>query len=145
MQIDFGIANPALFRLMSDPERVLDSPAARAGRQVLEARVHRIALTGRLRVSERRAVDLIQAAGVGAILTVLTTAPALRDVAVADDLYAAVLDRIATADRDHADDTGGGPKAPAVALRAIAPRLDMLSTSERQLLTEWLDRAIDAL
>jgi hypothetical protein len=33
----------------------------------------------------------------------------------------------------------------AVALRAIAPRLDMLTDAERKLLAEWLDRAIDAL
>ena len=31
MQIDFGVANPALFRLFSDPERVLQSPAAQSG------------------------------------------------------------------------------------------------------------------
>jgi hypothetical protein len=32
-----------------------------------------------------------------------------------------------------------------VALRAIAPQLNMLSKAERQLLTEWLNRAINAL
>ena len=34
--------------------------------------------------------------------------------------------------------------ATAVAFRAVAPRLDMLSDAERLLLTEWLDRAITA-
>lgn len=33
---------------------------------------------------------------------------------------------------------------PAVALRASTSQLDMLSGAERQLLTEWLDRAIEA-
>ena len=33
----------------------------------------------------------------------------------------------------------------AVAFRAIAPHLDMLSAAERQLLSDWLDRAINAL
>src|ERR1700710_1853188 len=35
-QIEFAVANPTLFRLLSDPSRVLHSPAARSGRQVLE-------------------------------------------------------------------------------------------------------------
>src|ERR1700753_2950776 len=35
-QIDFGVANPALFRLLSDPDRVQRSPAAQSGRRVLE-------------------------------------------------------------------------------------------------------------
>src|SRR5215203_1814232 len=37
-QIEFGVANPGLFRLLSDPDRALSSPAAQAGRQVLAAR-----------------------------------------------------------------------------------------------------------
>ncbi len=51
MQIDFGVANPTLFGLLSDPARGRRSPAAQSGQHVLESRVHRIAVTGRLRVS----------------------------------------------------------------------------------------------
>src|SRR5690242_2856509 len=58
-QIDFGLDNPAVFRLLSDPDRAGRSPAARSGMLVLESRVHRIALTGRLRVSEQGAVHLV--------------------------------------------------------------------------------------
>src|ERR1700761_4821676 len=43
-QIDFGVANPALFRLLSDPTRGARSPAAQSGRRVLETRVHRVAV-----------------------------------------------------------------------------------------------------
>jgi hypothetical protein len=42
-------------------------------RRVLESRVHRVAVTGRLGVSEQRAVNIIQAAGIGAIQTLLST------------------------------------------------------------------------
>ncbi len=34
-QIEFGLANPALFALLSDPRRVAGSPAARSGKEVL--------------------------------------------------------------------------------------------------------------
>lgn len=142
MQIDFGVANPALFRLFSDPERVLQSPAAQLGRRVLESRVHRVAKSGRLRVSERRAVDLIQAAGIGTIQTLLATPPEHRDADLAEDMFEAVLRQILV---DAPDSTGNGPTATAVAFRAIAPRLEALTEAERQLLAEWLDRVIAGL
>ncbi|HEV2593364.1 MAG TPA: TetR/AcrR family transcriptional regulator, partial [Gaiellaceae bacterium] len=89
MQIDFGVANPALFRLLSDPDRVLHSPAAQSGRSVLESRVYRVAVTGRLRVSEQRAVNIIQAAGIGAIQTLLSTPAEQRDAGLAESMYEA--------------------------------------------------------
>src|ERR1700710_1013639 len=93
-QMAFGLANPTLFRLLSDPSRVVHSPAAQSGRQVLASRVHRIAVTGRLRVSEQRAVDLIQAAGIGAIQTLPSTPPEQRDPGLAQDMFLAVLGHI---------------------------------------------------
>ncbi|MBO1765444.1 TetR/AcrR family transcriptional regulator [Allobranchiibius sp. GilTou38] len=136
-QIDFGLANPAVFRLLSDPDRVIVSPAAQAGRHILAARVRRLATTARLRVTEQRAVGLIQAAGIGTIQTLLATPPEERDPELADAMLDAVLARILT---DACAETPSGPIATAVALRAFAPQLHELSESERQLLIEWLDR-----
>jgi AcrR family transcriptional regulator len=141
-QIDFGVANPTLFRLLSDPDRVVHSPAAQMGKGVLESRVHRVAETGRLRVSEPRAVNLIQAAGIGAIQTLLSTPPEHRDAGLAESMYEAVLRQILT---DAPERSEAGPMATTVAFRAAVPRLDMLSDNERRLMTEWLDRAVDAL
>ncbi len=142
MQIDFGLANPALFRLFSDPERVLQSPAAQSGRRVLESRVHRVAESGRLRVSERRAVNLIQAAGIGTIQTLLATPPERRDSGLAEGMFEAVLQQILV---DAPDSTGNGSAATAVAFRAITPHLEALTEAERRLLAEWLDRVIAGL
>jgi len=141
-QIDFGVANPTLFGLLSDPCRELRSPAAQSGKHVLKSRIHRIAVTGRLRVSEQRAVELIHAAGTGTVLTILSTPLEQRDHGLVEDMYDAVLRQILTNAPERARN---GSMATAVACRAIAPRLDMLSDAERQLLAEWLDRAIDAL
>ena len=142
MQIDFGVANPALFRLFSDPERVLQSRAAQSGRRVLASRVHRVAESGRLRVSERRAVDLIQAAGIGTIQTLLATPPERRDAGLAEGMFEAVLRQILV---DAPDSTGNGSIATAVAFRAITPQLEALTDAERRLLAEWLDRVIAGL
>ena len=139
--LDFGLANPTLFALLSDPARNQGSPAARSGLHVLAARVHRIALSGRLRVSEARAVDLVHAAGTGAVLTLLCTPAEHRDLGLAADLLDAVLRHILL------DAPAPGPPGhvpPAVALRASAAQLDVLSDAERRLLADWLDRIITA-
>ena len=142
MQIEFGVANPAVFRLLSEPDRVLRSPAAQAGRRILQSRIHRVATTGRLRVSEQHAVELIQAAGTGAIQILLSTPPDHRDPELAPGMFEAVLGQILT---DAPDRAQGSSIATAVAFRAMAPQLGMLSKAERLLLAEWLDRAIKSL
>ncbi|CAM3356848.1 TetR/AcrR family transcriptional regulator [Kibdelosporangium persicum] len=139
--IGFGLANAALFGLLTDPRRETRSSAAAAGLEVLRARVHRVAATGRLRVAERRAVELIHAAGTGAVLTLLSIPPEDRDLGLADAMYEAVMRSILTDVPPLPED---GTTAAAVAFRAIAPTLPMLTNAERALLSEWLDRAGDA-
>ncbi|MEO7377922.1 MAG: helix-turn-helix domain-containing protein, partial [Nakamurella sp.] len=138
-QIEFGIAHPALFTLMSDPQRGQRSAAVASGRRVLEARVQRVAAAGRLRVTEQRAVQLISAAGVGTVVVSLSSPVGKRDAGLATAMYEAVLGQILTDAPAPAD---AGPFSTAVAFRALAPRLDVLSDAERRLLAEWLDRVV---
>lgn len=121
--IGFGLANAALFGLLVTPGRT--SPAAEAGLAILRARVHRIAETGRLRVPEPLAVELVHAAGTGAVLTLLARPPQDRDPGLAEAMYEAVLARILT----------DAPVPP-----AVTPELSKLTGAERTLLAEWLDR-----
>jgi len=130
--VGFGLANPAVFALVTDPRRGARSPAAVTGLEVLRARVRRVAAAGRLRVTERRAVELLHAAGTGAVLTLLATPPHERDPGLADAMYDAVAAAILT-DAPAQD--------PGVSLRAVAPTLPGLSRAERALLAEWLERA----
>ncbi|WP_327010839.1 TetR/AcrR family transcriptional regulator [Dactylosporangium sp. NBC_01737] len=140
--IDFGLTNAALFGLLIDPARGGGSPAAAAGLAVLQARVRRVAAIGRLRVPERRAVELIHAAGTGAVLTLLATPPQQRDPGLSAAMYDAVLRAILT---DAPALPTGDATAAAVAFRAVAPQLTGLSDAERSLLAEWLDRAAGAV
>ena len=139
MQIDFGLANAALFGLLTDPARGSPSPAGAAGLKVLQARVHRVAETGRLRVPERRAVELIRAAGTGAVLTLLSMPPEDRDPGLADAMYDAVTQSILT--DGPAPAAGSSTAAAAVAFRTVVPELPHLTGTERALMSEWLDRA----
>ncbi len=116
------------------------SAAARSGREVLDARVRRVAETGRLAVSERRAVEMISAAGVGVITTLLAQEREHRDPGLADALFEAVLARILVATEPEGADSA---LAPVVALRAMAPSLAGLTEGERAVMGEWLDRVID--
>jgi hypothetical protein len=101
--------------------------------------VHRVALTGRLKVSERRAVEMIHAAGTGVVLTLLSAPPADRDLGLADSVYAAVKRAIIV----ETPQVPSGTTAVAVALRAGLSEVSVLSSAERSLLTEWLDRIVD--
>jgi AcrR family transcriptional regulator len=143
-QISFGLENPGVFRLLSDPERVRGSAAARAGRDVLGGRVRRVAAAGQLKVSEQRATELIQAAGIGTIQSLLATPVEDRDPALSDAMFEAVLSQILAEPRDAGEHPHAHTLTAAVAFRAVAHDLDALSTAERQLVIEWLDRAIAA-
>jgi hypothetical protein len=137
---EVGLANAALFGLLTDPSRGARSPAGAAGLEVLRARVHRVAAIGRLRVPERRAVELIHAAGTGAVLTLLATPPEHRDLDLADAMYDTVMRSILT---DVPTLPADSATAAAVAFRAVAPELTMFTDAERALLSESLDRAGD--
>ncbi|UOZ06819.1 TetR/AcrR family transcriptional regulator [Amycolatopsis sp. WQ 127309] len=122
--VAFGLANAALFGLLIDPRRTSGGATA-AGLAVLRARVRRVAATGRLRVTERRAVEVIHAAGTGAVLTLLAGPPDDREPGLADTMYQAVLHAIL---------------ADAPAPGAVVPGLSKLTAAERTLLNEWLGR-----
>jgi AcrR family transcriptional regulator len=136
--IGFGLANSELFGLLTNPSRGTRSPASAAGLEILTARVNRVAAIGRLRTPVERAVQLIHAAGTGVVLTLLSTPPEDRDLTLADAMYDAVMRSILT---DTPTLPTNNTTALAVAIRAAAPKLTMLTTTERTLLTEWLDRS----
>lgn len=142
LHVGFGLANPELFRLM---HRALRTPESRAvaatGAGVLQARVHRVAEAGRLRVTERRAVDLIRAAGTGVVFTLIDQAENERDDTLADTAWESVCATIVT---DASTAAITGPAAAAVTLRAALPDLTALTAAERALLGDWLDRIAES-
>lgn len=114
---------PSRGRLFGDKDGLLDAvaehvmatyvmAAAQAGKGVLASRVHRIARTGRLRVSERSAVDLLHAAGTGAVLTLLSTPAEQRDPELAGALLDAVLSRIVTDAHGPVEEGPWAPRSP---------------------------------
>lgn len=140
--IDFGLANPDLYALLSTPGRLERSTATAAGAGVLEARVGRVAAAGLLGLSESQAVGLIHAAGTGAVFALLHQAPESRDTSLPDNMLEAVLHTVlTTTPAPHASNL-----APlAITFRTAVPDLPALTAAERRLLTEWVTRAIAEL
>lgn len=133
--VAFGLANPTVFALMNarpgQPSR-----AAAAGLAVLRDRVRRLARSGRLRVGEDRATDLIHAMGTGTVFTLLEKPKAERvglSEAVRDIALAAVLG-------DPPTLPAATPSLAASSLRKSLDTVSILTPGERQLLGELLDR-----
>jgi len=146
--IGFGLANPALYALMySDPRPGARPPAAIEAHKLLEGLLRRVAEAGRLRVGVGRATRLIQAAGVGVVLTLIAVEGANRDLAVSTLTREAILAAVTTDPTPLGGATAGAGSrraaAHAVALKAMLSEASAAFTpAERGLLAEWLGRLI---
>jgi len=142
LHVGFGLANPELFRLMHTALRTPQGRAVAAtGVGILQARVHRVAEAGRLRVTERRAVDLIRAAGTGVVFTLIDQAEDERDDTLADAVWESACATILT---DASTAAITGPATAAVTLHAAITDLTVLTAAERALLGDWLDRIAES-
>lgn len=141
MHIAFGLAHPGLFAIMSGgPYPRALSPAAAAGLAVLRRRIKNIALAGRLRISEERAVALMQSVGNGTVHTLLSQPDDRRDAGLSDTARESVIAAITGEGSANAD---LGHSGAAVALRASLDGIAVLSAGEKHLLAELLDRIAD--
>ncbi|GAA2393717.1 TetR/AcrR family transcriptional regulator [Nonomuraea africana] len=144
LHVGFGLANPALYTLIyGEPRPGIESPAARAAAEVLAKQVRRIALAGRLRVSEERAAHMIHSAGCGTTLTLIAIPEERRDPGLSAMSREAVIAAVTTG-APQSTPADAQPVNRAVALRALLPQVTVLTDAERTLLAEWLDRIATA-
>ncbi|RKH05844.1 TetR/AcrR family transcriptional regulator [Corallococcus carmarthensis] len=142
MHIAFGLSHPGLFAIMSsDPHPALQTPAVSDGNDVLRRRIRNIALAGRLRVSEERALGLVTSVGTGAVLTLLRQPEGQRDPGLAEAAREAV---VAAITREAAPPANTEVRAVAATLRASLDRTRVLSQGERALMRELLERIADS-
>jgi len=141
VHIDFGLANSELFAMLNAPGRGQSSPATEAGIAVLRSRIRAIAAAGGLRVDEELALDLVHAAGTGAIAALLQKPVDQRDSRLADAMLDAVLARIVDA---AAAQAAGDAATATIAFATRVPELPGLTEAERSVLSEWLARSIAA-
>jgi AcrR family transcriptional regulator len=147
LHIEFGLANPELYALLSAAGRREPSPATAAGIDVLRARVRRLAAAGLLRVEEPRALGMIHAAGSGTVLALLEMPAAERDLGLVDAMFDALSHGILVAEPSAPEDDRRTDQltAAAVTMNALLPELPTLSRAERALMGEWLARSLERL
>ncbi|MYZ46881.1 TetR/AcrR family transcriptional regulator [Propylenella binzhouense] len=138
LHVGFGLANPAIFSIMyGDPRPGKTSPAAAKAVDFLRQRMRLLAASGRLRVSEERAANLIRAGGCGTVFTLLAMPEAERDLDLSIVAREAVLATIITQTPQW---KASGVVSAAIALRATLSETNALTASEQRLLSEWLAR-----
>jgi AcrR family transcriptional regulator len=143
---EFGLEEPHCYVLtygQARPGRVI--PAAAETVELLGEVIARLGDQGRLRMSVERATAYFRSCGTGFVLTQLATPPNERD----PDLSSIMFDDLMTA--ISADPKGKQSAPPGLPGRAVALREGLrdkkdlpLTTAERDLLAEWLNRLADA-
>ncbi|MHC5536819.1 TetR/AcrR family transcriptional regulator [Singulisphaera rosea] len=138
MHIAFCLANPGIFEILAgDPRSNGSSPAAKAGRDVLRQRIHRLARAGLLTTSVDRAVDLWHSAALGTAFTLLSQPEATRDLDLATFTRESILAAISAVGETRVERE---PQTAAAELRAYLETIPGLTAGERLLLGELLDR-----
>jgi AcrR family transcriptional regulator len=138
LHVAFGLFNPGLFVIMSgNPNPRPMSPALDTAMGILRQKIRSIALAGRLRVAEDRAVMLLHAAGTGTVFALLTQPDAQRDLGLSTVAREAIIAAITS---DPVSASGQGVASAAVVMNALLEQTTVLSYGERHLMTEWLTR-----
>ena len=143
LHVAFGLENPSFYVLMyGRPDPASRPHAAAEAHEILLGLVRRVAAAGRLVVSVDRAAEMVHAAGMGVVMTLLAVEPEQRDLTVSSQLREAVL-RAITAPADSAAPASDAPDVARHAL-ALQAALDdagtVMTTGERALFDELLER-----
>jgi AcrR family transcriptional regulator len=145
LHVEFGLSNPAAYSLAYGEPRVGRVAAAAVETiAILQGAVARLGDQGRLRMSVDRATKLVHAGGVGIVLTLISDAPANRDMSLSSIVRENALSAILNSDESTPTASSELP-ARAVALGEALRATDNshLTAAERALLVEWLRRLAD--
>ena len=140
--VDFALAYPGIFVILTArPEASRDSAAMLRGIEILRAKVKAVAVSGRLRMPEDRAVNLFHGLATGIISTLLRQPPTDRDMALSHQAREAA---IAAITGESTAEVASGTYGAANALGARLGEIDVLSAGEKLLMSELLKRIVSA-
>ncbi|MFD6530991.1 TetR/AcrR family transcriptional regulator [Streptomyces sp. NPDC060184] len=152
LHIRFGLEHPAYYTLVYG--RVRPGHMPQTGRRAaddLRRMIVRVAAAGRLRVSVERATEVMHSTGAGTILTLIGHPEKARDLRNAWEAREMVINTL-TLPAEGPATPGQETFGSVVAGRATALLAALgqdgtapLSTGERTLLLEWLDRLADGV
>ena len=149
LHVDFGLNHPELYLLMyADPHPGTEIQAAQRSQRLLKNHMRRVAVAGRLRVSEERAAHLFHAAAFGIVMTLLAIPADQRDMSLSAVACETALISIVS---DQSSMPSATVATAATHLRGLIAEAEstnlsnagFLTEAERRLLVEWLRRLAD--
>lgn len=142
LHIEFGINNPAIYSLMyGDVRSGAKSPAGAKARSMLIELMQRIAASGRLKMTEEKAADLVHAYACGTVFTLLSKPADERDMALSQSAREIALQAVTNVS-SKAKESALVPTA--IALKALVTNTTTAGFTENELalFREWLGRLI---
>ncbi|MEU1268570.1 TetR/AcrR family transcriptional regulator [Streptomyces sp. NPDC005799] len=148
LHISFGLEHPAYYSLVYGQVRPGRIPqAGRRAADDLRRLITKVAAAGRLRMSVERATEVMHSTGVGTILTLISHPEPARDLRNAREARDMVINTLTIPLPETAPAAASGTSVASSAmalLAALGPDGTVpLSTGERILLREWLNRLAD--
>lgn len=145
LHVDFGLAHQDCYLLAYVQPHPGKMPSlAKETFDLLQELIARIGDRGLLRMSVKRATDLMHAAALGYVVSQLRVPPEERDPQLSEIAWQNAIGGIITdegAQRSTPSDLPGRAVALREALRGNAA--DVLTPAEQTLMAEWLDRLAD--
>lgn len=138
MHVQWGVENPGLYSIAYGGARVgAPSVASSAIDAILTTVITEAARAGRLAVPVDQAVHMLRAVGTGVVFTLIAMPEAVRDGELSVRAREAALSSFLTADPTTSQPHRSGA---AMQLKAELGHSSDLSTNEKALLGDWLDR-----
>lgn len=139
--VAFALAHPSVYRLMYSPSFAQVPAAAGEALELLRLVLVRCAEAGRLRVPPEAAAQAIMAANVGVSLALITQPGAYTDTGLSHRVRRAIHAEVLSDEPPP----GAEPQPLAATAVRLAALLEVgedgaLTTAERALLRQWLDR-----
>jgi AcrR family transcriptional regulator len=151
--VAFALANRNLYRLMNSPAMRTPPASAVESQQILARELELAAAQGKLRVSPALAAEMIMSANVGVALMLVSRPAMFPDQDISRRVRDAVHASVFTPEVMPADNAPGAPMESAMGTPTAAARLgallrrsppSSLTTAEKVLLDEWLERVANA-
>ncbi|WP_156840870.1 TetR/AcrR family transcriptional regulator [Novosphingobium aquimarinum] len=140
--VEFCLANPAIFAVLTRKKEAEHSPATAAGIENLQELIVDIAAKGKLAIPVPIATALVRACANGTVMTLIGSAHPedLKDLsATARELVVSAI-----AGKSEVSEETDVARAAASTLQALLPTSTVLSLGERTLMSELLGRLISS-
>lgn len=144
LHVDFGLTHPGCYILAYVQPQPGTMPApARESLEILRQLIARIGEHGLLRMSVKRATEVMHGAAVGYVLSQIRVTPEERDPQLSEIVRESTLAAIAAVGPQHLTPSDLPGRAVALRESLLSDADGALTPAEKTMMAEWLDRLAD--